>query len=149
VAVGDEVVDPEMGFRGRVVAIDGGRAEVQGGAARLRLPLARLVADPAAAARPPEPDEPVVTATPPSTAATLEVDVRGRRAADAIGAVRERMDAAAMAGLPQVRVIHGHGTGALRAAVREELARHPLVERAEPAPPEEGGDGATIAYLDR
>jgi DNA mismatch repair protein MutS2 len=149
VAVGDEVVDPEMGFRGRVVAIDGGRAEVQGGAARMRLPLARLVADPAAAARPPEPEEPAVTATPPSTAATLEVDVRGRRAADAVGAVRERMDAAAMAGLPQVRVIHGHGTGALRAAVREELARHPLVERAEPAPPEEGGDGATIAYLDR
>jgi DNA mismatch repair protein MutS2 len=57
------------------------------------------------------------------------------------------MDAAAMAGLPQVRVIHGHGTGALRLAVREELRRHPLVERAEPAPPEAGGDGATIAYL--
>ena len=100
--------------------------------------------------RPPaaEPERPPVTAPPPSgPAATLEVDVRGRRAADAVGTVRERMDAAAMAGLPQVRVIHGHGTGALRAAVREELARHPLVERAEPAPPEEGGDGATIAYL--
>ena len=51
VAVGDEVVDPEMGFRGRVVSIDGGRAEVQGGGARMRLPLARLVADPAAPAR--------------------------------------------------------------------------------------------------
>ena len=134
---------------GRVVAIDGGRAEVQGGAARMRLPLQRLVRDPAA--RPPaaEPERPPVTAPPPSgPAATLEVDVRGRRAADAVGTVRERMDAAAMAGLPQVRVIHGHGTGALRAAVREELARHPLVERAEPAPPEEGGEGATIAYLE-
>ncbi len=149
VAVGDEVVDPEMGFRGRVVAIDGARAEVQGGAARMRLPLARLVADPAAPARAPEPEEPAVTAPPPSgPAATLEVDVRGRRAAEAVRAVRERMDAAAMAGLPEVRVIHGHGTGALRAAVREELARHPLVDRAEPAPPEEGGDGVTIAYLD-
>jgi DNA mismatch repair protein MutS2 len=148
VTVGDEVVDPEMGFRGRVVAIDGARAEVQGGAARMRLPLARLVADPAAASRAPEPEEPAVAAPPPSgPAATLEVDVRGRRATDAVSAVRERMDAAAMAGLPQVRVIHGHGTGALRAAVREELARHPLVERAERAPPEEGGDGATIAYL--
>ena len=114
----------------------------------MRLPLARLVADPAAPAPAAEPEEPAFTAPPPSgAAATLEVDVRGRRAADAVGAVRERMDAAAMAGLPQVRVIHGHGTGALRAAVREELARHPLVERAEPAPPEEGGDGATIAYL--
>jgi DNA mismatch repair protein MutS2 len=148
VAVGDEVVDPEMGFRGRVVAIDGGRAEVQAGSARMHLPLARLVRDAAAPSRPPGPERPAPAApAPPGPAATLEVDVRGRRAADAAGAVRERMDAAAMAGLPQVRVIHGHGTGALRAAVREELARHPLVERAEPAPPEQGGDGATIAYL--
>jgi DNA mismatch repair protein MutS2 len=139
-----------MGFRGRVVAIDGDKAEVQEGAARMRLPLTRLVQDPAAGSRElaEEPDGPAFSAPPPSgPAATLEVDVRGRRAADAVGAVRERMDAAAMAGLPQVRVIHGHGTGALRAAVREELARHPLVERAEPAPPEAGGDGATIAYL--
>ena len=61
--------------------------------------------------------------------------------------MRQRIDSASVAGLPQVRVIHGHGTGALRAAVRDELARHPLVERATPAPPDEGGDGATIAYL--
>jgi DNA mismatch repair protein MutS2 len=146
VAVGDEVVDPEMGFRGRVVSIDGDRAEVQGGAARMHLPLARLV--PERGRRPePEPEPAPVVASPSGPAATLEVDVRGRRAAEAAGTVRERMDAAAVAGLPQVRVVHGHGTGALRAAVREELARHPLVERAEPAPPEEGGDGATIAYL--
>jgi len=147
-AVGDQVLDPEMGFRGRIISIDGGRAEVQGGSARMRLPLARLAPDPSAA--PPEPEEasaPVVAPPTSGPAASLEVDVRGRRAAEACGTVRERMDAAAMAGLPQVRVIHGHGTGALRAAVREELARHPLVARAEPAPPEQGGDGATIAYL--
>ena len=52
-----------------------------------------------------------------------------------------------MAGLPGLRVVHGHGTGALRAAVRDELARHPLVERATPAPTEEGGDGATVVLL--
>ena len=73
--------------------------------------------------------------------------MRGRRAEETRGTVRERVDAAAIAGLPSVRVIHGHGTGALRSVVREELARHPLVARAEPAPPEQGGDGATIAYL--
>jgi DNA mismatch repair protein MutS2 len=61
--------------------------------------------------------------------------------------VRERIDAASLAGLPRVRVIHGRGTGALRAAVREELARHPLVGRVDPAPPEEGGDGATLVEL--
>ena len=147
VAVGDHVHDPLMGFRGRVLSIEGGRAEVQGGAARMRIPLERLVHDRAAARRAEfaEPPPPVAVVSAP--AATLEVDVRGRRVEEARGEVRERMDAAAMAGLPSVRVIHGHGTGALRTVVREELRRHPLVARAEPAPPDQGGDGATIAHL--
>jgi DNA mismatch repair protein MutS2 len=146
-AVGDHVQDAVMGFRGRILAIDGDRAEVQGGAARMRIPLSRLARDRQAARRAEfaEPPPPVATVSAP--AATLEVDVRGRRVEEARGEVRERMDAAAMAGLPQVRVIHGHGTGALRTVVREELRRHPLVARAEPAPPEQGGDGATIAHL--
>jgi dsDNA-specific endonuclease/ATPase MutS2 len=45
--------------------------------------------------------------------------------------------------LREVRVVHGRGTGVLRKAVREELARHPLVERSEP----DAEDGATIAFL--
>ena len=39
--------------------------------------------------------------------------------------------------------MHGRGTGAVRAAVREELDSHPLVERREP----EANDGATLAHL--
>ncbi len=145
--VGDHVHDPVMGFRGRILAIDGDRAEVQGGSARMRIPLGRLVRDRAAARRAEftEPPPPVASVSAP--AATLEVDVRGQRVEEARGEVRDRMDAAAMAGLPSVRVIHGHGTGALRTVVREELRRHPLVARAEPAPPDQGGDGATIAHL--
>jgi DNA mismatch repair protein MutS2 len=42
-----------------------------------------------------------------------------------------------------VRVVHGRGTGALRKAVREELASHPLVESREP----DAEDGATLAHL--
>jgi DNA mismatch repair protein MutS2 len=152
VAVGDHVVDPQMGFRGVVVALERGEAEVQGpgvggAGARMRLPAARLVpvegaAEPAPSAPPP----PAVT-LPPLRAADAEIDVRGRRAEEARAHVRERIDAASMAGLSRVRVIHGKGTGALRAAIREELARHPLVERVEPSPPEEGGEGSTIADL--
>ena len=147
--VGDHVLDPEMGFRGRILSIDGDRAEVQGGSARMRVPLARLRPDRAAARRSEFSDE---RATPRAPApvgppASMEIDVRGSRVDEARGTVRERMDAAAVAGIDEVRVIHGHGTGALRSVVREELARHPLVARAEPAPPEAGGDGATIAYL--
>ncbi len=146
IAVGDAVVDPAMGFRGTVVSIEGGRAEVQGGAARMQLRLDQLRRD--RQRRRPEPEPPPVVAPPPSGApASIEVDVRGRRADETRATIRERIDAAAMAGLPSVRVIHGHGTGALRAAVRDELGRHPLVAHAEPAPPDQGGDGATIAHL--
>jgi DNA mismatch repair protein MutS2 len=129
-----------------VVSIEGGRAEVQGGAARMQLRLDRLRRD--GQRRRPEPEPPPVVAPPPSgPPPSFEVDVRGRRADETRATIRERIDAAAMAGLPSVRVIHGHGTGALRAAVRDELGRHPLVAHAEPAPPDQGGDGATIAHL--
>jgi len=77
----------------------------------------------------------------------MDVDVRGRRAEATRDEVRRRVDAAAVAGVDLLRVIHGHGTGALRSVVREELGRHPLVSRIEPAPPEEGGDGATLAHI--
>ena len=73
-----------------------------------------------------------------------ELDVRGRRAHEAREAVRSFVDDAALAGLPQIRVIHGRGTGAVRTAVRDELDRHPLVERSE----SESADGATVAYLE-
>jgi DNA mismatch repair protein MutS2 len=45
--------------------------------------------------------------------------------------------------LPSVRVIHGRGTGAVRAAVRDELDGHPLVESRE----SDSADGATVVHL--
>ncbi len=73
--------------------------------------------------------------------------MRGQRAEAARRAVRDYVDSAAQAGLDTVRVIHGRGTGALRAAIDEELASHPLVRGRQPAPPNEGGDGATLVTL--
>ena len=151
IAVGDQVLDPQMGFRGTVVALERGEAEVLGpgvgGGTRMRLPAARLVPVEGGAPPPPSAPEPPAVRLPPLRAADAEIDVRGRRAEAAREHVRERIDAASMAGLERVRVIHGKGTGALRAAIREELARHPLVERVEPSPPEEGGEGSTVAHL--
>jgi DNA mismatch repair protein MutS2 len=57
--------------------------------------------------------------------------------------VRRVVDDAALAGLPEVRVVHGRGTGALRKAVRAELQAHPLVGGLE----SDADDGATIARL--
>ena len=52
-----------------------------------------------------------------------------------------------MAGLIQVRVIHGKGTGTLRQTVRRELRKHPLVKSYRPGDYGEGGEGVTIVEL--
>jgi len=52
-----------------------------------------------------------------------------------------------MAGSHKVRVVHGKGTGTLRQAVREQLARHPLVKSYRPGGYGEGGAGVTIVEL--
>jgi len=52
-----------------------------------------------------------------------------------------------MAGLYQVRIIHGKGTGTLRQAVRKKLSHHPLVNSYRPAVYGEGGEGVTIVEL--
>ena len=145
--VGDTVLDPELGFRGVVAALEGDQAIVQGDGARVRLPLGRLVVR--AGAPPPEdvPPRRQRETRPPIAAVPAEVDVRGERAERARAIVRAAVDAAAPVGRASFRVIHGRGTGALRVAVREELTRHPLVLRHEAAGPREGGDGATVVVL--
>jgi DNA mismatch repair protein MutS2 len=75
--------------------------------------------------------------------ASDQLDVRGMRADEAREAVRSFVDDAALAGLHEVTIVHGRGTGAVRAAVRAELAAHPLVERQESG----SADGATVALL--
>ena len=57
------------------------------------------------------------------------------------------IDDAAIAGLSQIRIIHGMGTGALRNAVHEELKRNPHVESYRLGEQGEGGYGATVAIL--
>jgi DNA mismatch repair protein MutS2 len=143
-AVGDPVEASALGLRGTIAAIDGDEAEVVGvRGQRVRIALARL--RPTAHAT--DPDEQAAPAVRVVASArgdvSDELDVRGRRAQEAREAVRAFVDDASLAGLAQVRVIHGRGTGAVRTAVRNELDSHPLVERRET----ESADGATVAYL--
>ncbi len=77
-----------------------------------------------------------------------EIDLRGRTIDEALPLVDTFLDHSSRSGRGRVRVIHGKGTGTLRRAVRELMERHPLVAKFETAPPPEGGEGVTIAYLD-
>lgn len=52
-----------------------------------------------------------------------------------------------LAGLYQVSIVHGKGTGTLRREMRSRLARHPLVRRFRGGEPCEGGDGVTVVEL--
>lgn len=76
-----------------------------------------------------------------------EVHLLGLTAEEAIHELEKFLDRARMAGLDRVRIIHGKGTGVLRKAVAEYLARQPYVVRFSLASPEEGGTGATVAEL--
>lgn len=142
-AAGDPVVAPSLGVRGTIAEIVRGEAVVVGrGGLRVRVPLDRLRPDRDGGADVPQ--EPVVTVRAPTpTDAPSELDVRGRTSQEAREALRAFVDTAALAGRDEVRVIHGRGTGALRAAVRDELARHPLVSSHEP----DSADGATAVQL--
>jgi DNA mismatch repair protein MutS2 len=66
---------------------------------------------------------------------------------EAKDAVDRALDAAVLADLPSVRIIHGKGTGVLRAAVDELLRGDRRIASHRLAPPREGGTGVTIAEL--
>lgn len=77
-----------------------------------------------------------------------ELDLRGMTVDEAWDLVTKYLDDAVLAGLSQVRLIHGKGTGALRQGLRERLGGYPGVAEYRYAAPAEGGDGVTIVRLD-
>jgi DNA mismatch repair protein MutS2 len=76
-----------------------------------------------------------------------ELNVIGQTTDEAIDTVDKFLDEASLASLSQVRIIHGHGTGALRKAIAELLKDHPHVARFTAAPQDQGGSGATLVEL--
>jgi DNA mismatch repair protein MutS2 len=77
----------------------------------------------------------------------MEINLIGRTVDEATGELEKYLDRAFLAGMPRVRVIHGHGAGILRRGVREFLKGHPHVAAIAEAPQNEGGQGATLVEL--
>ncbi len=74
-------------------------------------------------------------------------DIRGLRVDDAAGMVDAFLDRIYQDGATSGFVLHGHGTGALKAAVREQLKGSPYITRSRAADPEDGGDAFTVFWL--
>ena len=84
-----------------------------------------------------------------ATARTIDstIDVRGQRVDEAVANVDRFLDESLMAGRDVAFVVHGHGTGALRQAVRTHLNGHKAIEKFRAGEQSEGGDGVTLAFL--
>jgi DNA mismatch repair protein MutS2 len=76
-----------------------------------------------------------------------QLDLRGERVEAALERLETYLDVVLLAGLDEVRIIHGAGTGALRRTIRDRLAEHPRVRGMRTGRMDEGGDGATVAEL--
>jgi DNA mismatch repair protein MutS2 len=142
---GDTVWVQPLNAKGQVLETNGGEAEVQVGQARVRVGLTALELR---APPPPEAEsqEPTVhSGAAPSPGVRL--DLRGRTVEEALQQLDNHLDAALRAELPWIHIIHGKGTGALRRAVRDFLADHPIVSTYESGGDKEGGAGVTVAKL--
>lgn len=118
-----------------------GRAEVQVGIMRTRVPVAQLVA--VETPTRPAGDLPVIKAREVPT----ELHLRGLTVDEALEALGKYLDDAVLAGQKTVRIVHGKGTGTLRRAVAEYLSGHPQVQSYRLADAAEGGEGATVVQL--
>ena len=79
--------------------------------------------------------------------APTSLDLRGERYEQAMARLDQYIDAALLSHHPQVTIIHGKGTGALRQGVHQYLKRHPQVDSFAYSHPNAGGDGSTIVVF--
>ncbi|HET9551681.1 MAG TPA: Smr/MutS family protein, partial [Anaeromyxobacteraceae bacterium] len=145
-----------LGQEGEVLEVDGKQALVQAGPLRMRRPLADLVpltgkarearlaksrSDRLAAAEEARPDAP--------RSAERRLDVRGLRVEELLREVDRFLDRLYTEGEPDCAILHGHGTGALKQALRDALAASPYVGAFRPGDRHEGGDAVTVVTLRR
>ena len=145
--VGDVVYLPKLDQKGTVVEISGREVTVQLGSLR--------TTQKAASCRFLSHAEEEKSAKSNATGGFLrktahvsrEIDIRGLMVNEAEVVVGKFIDDAQMAGLTQILVIHGKGTGALRKGIHEYLKRHRSVDHFAFADLDEGGSGATVVFL--
>ncbi|HHW42549.1 MAG TPA: endonuclease MutS2, partial [Desulfotomaculum sp.] len=147
VAVGQTVFLPRFNQQGVVTALSqDDEVQVQVGMIKINVPLTdlRLVAGEKAAAGE------VRTGSllqDKARAVSTRLDLRGMRAEEALAEVEKYLDDATLAGLSRVYLVHGKGTGALRAAVQQQLKGDPRVKSFRLGEQGEGGLGVTVVEL--
>ena len=155
--IGDTVRVLSFGQNAELLGLSADRseAEVQMGAMRFRVNVDNIERISKRQAGSEEKEKGAVQSQPAITLpryedqpeVAMQLDIRGWRVEQALEELDSYLNDAVMSGMSSVRIVHGKGTGALRAAVREQLAHNPLVKSYTSPPPQEGGDGVTIVKL--
>ncbi|MDX1740214.1 MAG: Smr/MutS family protein, partial [Rhodothermales bacterium] len=146
--VGDQVVLDEGSVRAEITEIDGTHAVIVNRMVQLRVALDRLTRVGGKSPQRVDVRQPSVTSGGlASQAVSQRIDVRGRRVEEALREVGRFIDVAIPSSLKVLEIVHGKGTGALRAAIWEYLESRPEIAAFEEADIEHGGAGMTIIHL--
>jgi DNA mismatch repair protein MutS2 len=135
--------------------LDGSSAEIEAGPLRMKVALDEItgVEGDATASKSAAPASRLQSVTVTSQrgegSPTDEINVIGMTVEEATGRLDKFLDDAALANRSQVRIIHGHGTGALRKGIGTFLASHPLVEKHSFETEERGGKAITVVELQK
>ena len=131
--------------------VDGSSAEIEAGPLRMKVAVDEITGIEGAPAVPksgPTVRQNITVTTQPSEgAASDEINVIGSTVEEATGRVDKFLDEATLANRSRVRIIHGHGTGALRKGLAQFLSSHPLVERVSSEAEDRGGKAITLVDL--
>ena len=144
---GDTVWIRPLGSEGRLEELVGDRAVVRYGPAAVTVSLQDLELRRRESEPPATPGWGGYAVHEATQTAALELDLRGFERTEALAALEQFLDRAVRQALPSVRIVHGKGTGVLRRAVQEHLAKHPAVAAHRLGEHGEGGAGVTIAEL--
>jgi DNA mismatch repair protein MutS2 len=139
------------GFNKPVVLrrLDGSSAEIEAGPLRMKVAIDEIIAvesTPITKAAPLARQNITVTAQS-GQGGSDEINVIGSTVEEATERVDKFLDEAALANRQRIRVIHGHGTGALRKGLAQFLSSHPLVERIATESEDRGGKAVTVVEL--
>ena len=149
IVVGGQVRHLGLGWQGTLDKLEKDRAEVLVKGKRVRCRPEELAAA-GPAAKGPAKLKPVpgkARDLEESAAVAPELNLIGQRVEPALEELDSYIDRALVAARKEIRVVHGHGSGRLRQAVREHLRSHRGVTSIRSGAPNEGGDGATVVTL--
>jgi DNA mismatch repair protein MutS2 len=128
---------------------DGRLAEVEAGSIRMRVPLADILGaeDAGTPKEAAVPRRVTVNAQATGTPPEEEINLIGMTVEEATSRADKFLDDSALANRPRIRIIHGHGTGALRRGLAHFLSEHPLVEKFYEEEQDRGGQAITVVEL--